>query len=242
MEKISQLPLRGTRALARFVAGCLLVTVTGVQAQVAGIHVTGAGEVQVVPDLVRVNLQARREGTDAAALKTELDAVTRAVLALTRELGIEPRDVTAAAVDIHPRYRHRDGESVVDGVVATRSISITLRDLDEVGVLINGALARGANGVGNVELDAANRPALERQALELAIDDAMEQGRQIAARIGVGHGPLLNSLSAAPTFLTIMMDLRAAADAPTESFAPGELTIRREISASFAIEPRPADR
>jgi hypothetical protein len=35
---------------------------------------------------------------------------------------------------------------------------------------------------------------------------------------------------------------RAAADAPTESFAPGELTIRREISASFAIEPRPADR
>ena len=67
-----------------------LLAVTPVHAQQpGGIHVTGVGEVQVVPDLARISLEVRREGVDAAALKTELDTVTRAVLALTRELDVD---------------------------------------------------------------------------------------------------------------------------------------------------------
>jgi len=217
-----------------------LLAVTPVHAQQpGGIHVTGVGEVQVVPDLARISLEVRREGVDAAALKTELDTATRAVLALTRELDIDERDVTAAAISIYPRYRQRDGESVVDGVVASRAITITLRELDHVGDLVNGALSRGINGVNGIELDASDRAALEREALDRAIDDATRQAGQIAARFRVGLGPLLNAGSSqGPQPGPMMMDVMAAsAPAARESFAPGEMTVRREISASFAIAP-----
>ena len=215
-----------------------LLTATATRAEQTGIHVTGAGEVVIVPDLARVSLEARREGTDAAALKSELDAITAQVLDLARDLGVDARDVTAAAVSVYPRYRNRDGESVVDGIVASRAIEVTLRDLDRVGELINGALARGANGVNGVALDASNRPALEKQALDLAIDDAGRQARQIASRFGVALGQLIDAGGAAPQRpVPMMMDaMVAAAPAADRHFEPGEMTIRREIPATFAID------
>lgn len=230
--------VRRSPAAALLLLACA-IALTGptARAETAGISVTGVGEVRVVPDLARVTLEARREGTDAVALKNELDEVTRGVLALTRELDIEPRDVTAAAVNIYPRYRHRDGESIVDGLIATRSIEVTVRRLDQIGDFINRALGQGVNGIGGVALDAADRPELERAALDLAIDDARASARRIAERFGVGLGALLEAGTAASAPSPKFMDAMAVRSEAAGSFAPGELTIRREIQARYAIEP-----
>jgi uncharacterized protein len=199
-----------------------------------GIHVTGAGEVRVVPDMAQVALEVRREGNDAAALKTELDRVTAAVIALTRSLRIDAKDVTAAAVTIQPRYRHRDGETVVDGVVAVRSIEVTLRQLDRIGELVNGALERGVNGIRGVTLDASNRAELEDRALDRAIDDAVRVAGRVAERFGVPLGTLVATETSPHTVVPVAMDAMAVRMAP-ESFEPGTLTIRREVRATFAI-------
>jgi len=223
------------------VAALALLALAGsaVQADEApnGIRVTGVGEVQVVPDMARLTLEVRREGEDAAALKEELDDVTEAMRELTDELDIERRDVTAAAVNIYPRYQRRDDEQVPAGVIASRTVEVTLRDLEDMGALINGALSRGANGVNGVALDASNRPELERRALDLAIDDAVRTARQMAERFEVGLGPLVDASSAShsvePVRMMSMMESRSAKD----SFAPGEMTIRRDVQATFGIRP-----
>jgi uncharacterized protein YggE len=200
-----------------------------------GIHVTGVGEVQVVPDMARVSLEVRREGEDAAALKAELDEVTAAVIELTEELDMERRDVTAAGVSIYPRYQRVDDEQVPSGVIATRNIEVTLRDLERIGDLINGALQRGVNGVGGVALDASNRTELERQALDLAIDDAKREAEQVAGRFGVTLGRLVDAVSGyhqpQPLHMAAFSESRVAKD----SFEPGEMTIRREVQATFAV-------
>jgi uncharacterized protein YggE len=229
-------PRRHVAALLAFGAAFIF---TGSMARAeppAGIHVTGVGEVEVVPDLARIGLEVRREGPDAAALKPELDTVTRAVLALARELGVADRDVTAAQVTIYPRYGNREsGEPVVDGVTASRTISITLRDLDRVGDLVNGALKRGVNGVGGIELDASRRKELERAALELAIADAVAKAEHVAAQFEVSLGPLVDASTTAPAWPRPMMGAMAMESRAASDFEPGQLTIRTEISASFAI-------
>ncbi len=70
-----------------------------------GIHVSGRGEVEVVPDMARFSLEINRQGQDAVALKKEMDAVTAKVLQLTERLKIDRKDVTAAMVNIQPNYR-----------------------------------------------------------------------------------------------------------------------------------------
>ncbi|MDZ7668278.1 MAG: SIMPL domain-containing protein [Gammaproteobacteria bacterium] len=200
-----------------------------------GIHVTGIGEIVAVPDMARLTLEVRREGRDAAALKAELDQVTGAVLELADELDIPRRDVTAAAVNIHPRYQRRNGDEQPEGVIASRTIEITLMELERIGELINGALERGANGVRGVALDASNRVKLEQQALDEAIDDAVREARQIAQRFNVNLGMLQDARAGHHQVQPLMMEAMSARSADKGSFSPGEMTIRREVQATFGI-------
>jgi len=97
-----------------------------------GIHVSGRGEVLVEPDIARFTLNVTRQGRDAAALKKEMDQITARVLRLTQALKIAPEDVTAALVRINPNYVRENNRQVIDGVTANRTISITLRNLDDL--------------------------------------------------------------------------------------------------------------
>lgn len=203
-----------------------------------GIHVSGSGEVAVVPDMARLSLEVRREGPDANKLKAELDEVVAAVLDLTDSLDIARRDVTAAAVNIYPRYRPRNDDSVIDGLIASRSIEVVVRDLVLIGDLINGALGRGVTGVGGVSLDASNRVELERRALDLAIDDASREARQIAERFEVKLGGLSNVVAGSHSVQPLMMEAMAVRSVAKDTFAPGEMTVRREVQATFAIDAR----
>lgn len=201
----------------------------------SGIHVTGIGEVVVVPDMARLTLEVRREGPDAATLKQELDRVTAAVLELTDDLDISRREVTAAAVNIHPRYQRPDDDERPQGLIASRTIDVTLKDLERMGDLINGALERGANGVRGVELDASNRVELEQQALDEAIDDAVREARQVAGRFDVNLGMLKDARTGNHQVRPLMMEAMSARSADQGSFSPGEMTIRREVQATFGI-------
>ena len=158
--------------IALLCCAMLLAAPTLGRPQVEGIHVSGRGEVLVIPDMARVTLRVTRDGQDAVALKKELDDVTRKVLSLTRSLKIEGKDVTAAVVNIQPRYRRGGGQSVIDGVTASRTIAVVLRDLDRYGQLMNGALELGVNSVSGTELDTSERQAREEEALALAMGDA----------------------------------------------------------------------
>lgn len=226
------------RDASRAGLGLLLAGMLGAPAAAdapSGIHVNGIGEVQVVPDMGRLTLEVRREGLDAAALKGELDDVASAILTLTDELGIERRDVTAAAVNIYPRYQRPADEAPPEGVIASRSVEITVRDLALLGELINGALERGANGVGGVQLDASNRVELEQKALDQAIEDAIREARQIARGFEVTLGTLKDARTGSHQVQPLMMEAMAARGAAKDSFSPGEMTIRREVQATFNI-------
>lgn len=216
----------------------VLVCLSGCNAaadDTAGIQVLGRGMVEVAPDMGYVDLYVRREGPSADALKQELDTVVRAVLELTRQLAIAERDVTATAISITPRYRRRDKETVVEGLVATRTISITLRELDRFGELLNRALSLGVNNVNPMRLDTSRRSELEDEALDLAMSDARREAARVAAGFEVTLGQVtrvqVSSHTPQPRELA-----RAAvmSDAGTD-ISVGVIRIERSLQATFAI-------
>lgn len=200
-----------------------------------GIHVNGRGEILAEPDMVRVTLQVNRQGRDAAALKKEMDQVTAKVLKLTDRLKIERKDVTAAMVNIQPNYRYENNRQTMDGVTANRSISITLRKIDEIGTLMNDALELGINSVGGVQLDVSNRVELEQQALTLAIEDAKAEAARIAQEFGVRVAGVLNVHAGRHSVQPRPMARMAMEADAGESFSPGQIVITREVQATFGI-------
>ncbi|MGD8417359.1 MAG: SIMPL domain-containing protein [Pseudomonadales bacterium] len=202
-----------------------------------GIHVAGRGTVEVAPDMGYVTLDVRREGADAASLKEALDAVVRDVLSLTRKLKIAERDVTATAVSITPRYQRRDNEVVVDGLIATRTIEVTLRDLDRFGALLDGALDLGINNLSPLRPDTSKRTELEEQALTLAMDDARREAERVAAGFGVTLGAVSDVQVDMHSPRPMEMKVRTAAfaDAGGAEYSTGVISIERTLSATFSI-------
>ncbi len=224
-----------SRGLAAIVAFVSLVVGGAVQADNLGIHVSGRGEVLVEPDMAYMTLQVTRQGRDAVALKNELDQVVRDTLALTDKLDIPRKDVTAALVSIHPHRRYDANRNAIDGVEASRTITIVLRDLARYGELMNAALTLGVNNIGNVRLDTSERIALERQALERAIDDAKDEASRIAKHFGVRLGGVTNVQVGRHSVQPVVAQMAARDSAESGGFSPGEMTIARDVQVSFAI-------
>ncbi len=206
------------------------------QAQTNGIHVSGQGSLEVEPDMGYVSMHVRREGSDPAELRREIDKVVRAILKLVRNLKIAESDVTTAALSINPRYRRRDSETVVDGVIATQTILITLRNLDLFGRLLNRSLEEGVNNVDPIRLDTSRRVELENQALEVAMKDAREEAARVALGLDLRLGQALNVqvVSHSPRPQMALMEMRSAGNSAT--FNPGLIRVERNVQVTFAID------
>ncbi|MEM8765921.1 MAG: SIMPL domain-containing protein [Pseudomonadota bacterium] len=230
--------MKEMKALAALLIALLLGACGAVNADApAGIQVSGQGTLEVAPDLGRLNLHARREGTEGPALKAELDAVVTAVLALTAELDIEARDVTATAVSMQPRYERRGDRSVVAGLAASRTITVVLRDLERFSELLDGSLALGINNLDPIALDSSRRAELEDEALDLAMADAEREAQRVADGFRVQLGPVNNVFVGSHSPRPQAYRAAAMAESTASSFSPGVIVIERSVQATFSIIP-----
>jgi len=199
-----------------------------------GIHVTGRAKVAVVPDMVRMTLQVSSQAKTAVAVKQQIDDVTTAVLKLTDEYKIARRDVTAAVVNLSPNYQYNNNRRTVDGMQGSRTISVTLKNLDNYGDFMNAALESGINNISGVTLDTSTRAKLEDEALDLAIADARQRAMHVAKQFDVTLGPVKNVHVQAGHAQPMVRQARLAS-ASSEDFSGGEIDIQRDVQATFAI-------
>ena len=109
---------------------------------------------------------------EAAAISVRRIRLER-VLALTRELKIDPKFVDSSQLQVQPEYRwnEKDSQRVLLGYVVSRQIEIELRDLERLGTLLERSVSAGVNVLGGARLDSTRRKELEREALAKAVDD-----------------------------------------------------------------------
>ena len=193
------------------------------------------------PDMARVTLgvEARRP-TLADARTTVTKAVDR-LLALTRELKIDPKYVNATGLQVQPDYNWNEKErkQVLQGYVVGRQVEVELHDLDQLGTLLERAVTAGANQVGGASLDSTRRKELERQAMALAVQDARLNAETLARAAGAELGTVrtLNASSSPPQVPMYRMaaDMAAAAPPPQATYQAGEMTFSATVSAEYDL-------
>ncbi len=201
-----------------------------------GIHVTGRAEIAVEPDMARMTLQVSAQAADAVTVKRQIDEVTRALLKVSDAYKISRRDVTAAIVNLSPNYQYDNNRRTVEGMQGSRTISVTLRELDGYGDFMNAALETGINNISGVTLDTSKRAQLEEEALDLAIADARKRAAHVAKQFDVVLGQVLNVQVEAGHVEPRLMAMARSADVSGGDFSGGEIDIRRDIRATFAIK------
>ncbi len=239
------------RLLARLalVAPLLLFTVGTAADDDPGsrILVSGQGSADLKPDLAVLNLTVMREGKTARAALDANSAAMAEVLAAMHKAGIEERDLQTSNFNIQPRYaqppRQSDGERPPPRIVAyvvRNSLSVRVRDIDNVGAILDTSVTLGVNEGGNILFTNDDPAAAVTSARRAAVADALDKARTLADAAGVKLGDILeiSEHSQMPRPVPMMdaeMGLMRAAAAPVP-VAAGENSYSVTVNLSVEIE------
>ena len=206
----------------------------------------GEGEAQVTPDRARAHIAVETRAKTAAEAAAENARIQTAVIARLRSLGIPAERITTVGFNVHPEYnRSRDpdvSEPRVIGYVARNTVRADIWRMDQVGPVIDAALAAGANSVGALDMYSSREDEVRRQALANAVNIARNDAEAMAAAAGGRLGRLLELTSGGfyrppPSPMMrggVAMEMQAA-DTP---IAAGEQTIRANVMARWEFIPR----
>ena len=216
---------------------------TAAEAPLRLVSVTGSGEVKAQPDMAYVTLGVEARRPTLAEARTEVNATVERLLALTRELKIEPKFVDSTRLQVQPDYRwdEKSSSQVLLGYVVSRQVDVELHDLDRLGTLLEKSVSAGVNQVGGARLDSSQRKELERAALTQAVEDARLNADALARAAGAKLGPV-QSLSTTgtmpvPMYAERAMSVAAApmADAAEKSYQSSEMKFTASVSAQFEL-------
>src|SRR5688572_22045532 len=133
------------------------------------------------PDQAWVSIAAEsRAATAAQAQQANADAM-RAVQAALAKSGLPADAVKTTGYSLQPDMEYSGGRSRVRGYIARNSIEVRVDDLPKIGPVIDAAGATGATSIGGIRFDLKNREGAEREALSMAVKNAMARAAAIAA-------------------------------------------------------------
>ncbi|WCG85132.1 oxidative stress defense protein [Pectobacterium sp. A5351] len=152
---------------------------------------SGTSSVDATPDIARLAIEVSVSSKDAAEAKKQVDARVAQYFDFLSKNGIEKKDINAANLRTQPEYDYlKTGGSVLKGYRAVRQVEVTLRQLDKLNELLDGALKSGLNEIRTVELGVANPEAYRDEARKKAIEQATRQAAALAQGFNAKLGPI----------------------------------------------------
>ncbi|GLX68202.1 SIMPL domain-containing protein [Paenibacillus glycanilyticus] len=196
------------------------------------IEVMGQGIATAMPDETVVTLGVSEEGDSLSELQTnqaeKIDAIIHAILGL----GVPREQISTAQYSIEPQYDFVDGKQVFRGYRAVHLLRITISGANDVGQIIDSAVAQGANTVTDVSFRSTQASEASRKALTLAVRDAEAKALTIAAALGVSLSAVPCKIIESPSngFEPVMFKAASApaGDAGT-TIEPGTLSFKASV-------------
>ncbi len=232
----------GSLACAAMLALALVLPTSTASAEEAPtLTMNGIGVARIAPDVAEITLGVVTEAKDAAKAHADNAAQATRVQNAVKALGIAERDIQTTRYDFSPVYDVKDnGRSVTTGYTVTNSVVVKVRNLDNVGKVIDAALASGANRVDSLEFSASDPSAAKNAALADAARDARNKADAVAKALGVRIVRILNVYADAQPYNTPrnfmpMMMAKEAYDASTPISA-GELSFEASVNIAYVIE------
>lgn len=230
-------------------ASIVLIMATGVvfaaEDPARTISVSGTGYVELAPDKATLVFSIVSREADVATAQDKAAVVTARVLELADDLGIARNLVDTTSASVRPDYRwnrEREEQELL-GYIAERQMQIEVRDLEQLGVVIERAVKAGVNQVSPPQLDSSQRRDAYRDALEKAALDARENATRLAASLSLELGSAIQvsagSGARPPVDMfggrqQVSMAMAENAAAP-ESYNAADMKVSATISVVFEL-------
>lgn len=207
------------------------------------ISVVGRGEIKVSPDRATIQISVQTRAVTAAAAAAENATKQQSVLSALKALGLTDDQLSTINYNVYPEQRYEQGkEPVIVAYNVTNTILVDVRKLNQVGPVIDAALAHGANMIASLQFYASNTEVARRSAIASAIEKARADAKAAARAAHGTLGSLLEvsvgSYSPPPPRPMIMARAMAGGTAQADTpINPGEETLSVEVSTRWRFLP-----
>lgn len=208
--------------------------------QIPRIVTSATGEARVAPDKATINVGVQTRAATAAAAAAQNSQRQRAVIDAIKARGVPAEQITTSNFNVIPETRYdREGQQAprTTSYLVMNSIAVELKRIDQVGPVLDAALAAGANQINSLSFGLQNADSARRVALTLAVAKARADADAMARAAGGTLGPLLEMTagdSYAPRppvpFAAEQRLAVASADVPIEA---GQEVIQARVTARW---------
>ena len=203
---------------------------------------SGTASVDATPDIATLAIEVNVAAKDAASAKKQADERVAQYLSFLEQNQIAKKDISAANLRTQPDYDYQNGKSILKGYRAVRTVEVTLRQLDKLNALLDGALKAGLNEIRSVSLGVAQPDAYKDKARKAAIDDAIHQAEQLAAGFNSKLAPVysvryhVSNYQPSPMVRMMKADAAPAASAQ-ETYEQPVIQFDDQVDVVFQLEP-----
>ena len=177
MVLIALVVIAGT-ASAYFVQSSTAGTVTtasGDDVLVNTINVGGTGPISMTPDEAIVYLGVQTQSTDAVTAQQENAGKMEKIIQALKDAGISEDDMETSGYSIYPMRSYEKPEPTITGYTVSNQLKVTVKNIDEVGDVIDTAVDAGVNEVQGVSFTLSDM--VRQDAREQALENAVKAAR-----------------------------------------------------------------
>jgi len=207
----------------------------------ARVIVVGEGSINVPPDYAQI-----RSGvtTMAKTVKEASDVNSKSMAAITAVLldaGIAQKDIQTSRFSVDPVYTPQPppAEPKLSGYRVTNQVNVAVRQIANVGDIVDRLVKAGATDVGNVVFLVSDPSRARDQAREAAVADARRKAELYAHASGFNLGRvawITESSDFEPPVPLNALRASAAKTAPVP-IERGEITLQARITVGFDMAP-----
>jgi uncharacterized protein YggE len=222
--------------------------------QRATIDVQGSADVKVVPNQVFIVFGIETSDPNLTVSKSKNDERIKKLLALTKELNIDPRYVQTDFISIEPwEHELRDENRTMRVEYRVRkNIAVTLSDVGKIEEQLSRALEGGVNHVHGIQFRTTELRKHRDHAREMAIQAAREKAALLAGKLGRQVGPAVRiseygggwyspyswwgGQGYGSNAMSQVSSQAGEASANDGTMAFGQITVTASVSVSFALQ------
>ncbi|PIP69248.1 hypothetical protein CO033_02485 [Candidatus Nomurabacteria bacterium CG_4_9_14_0_2_um_filter_32_10] len=220
--------------------------------EVSVITLSGHGEIQAVPDIASVYFTINKEAKTVKEAQTFVAEIEKKALDFLKENNILEKDIKTLNASFNPKYEYKyasqlcnefgcppNGKSVIVGYESSESITVKVRNTDDVGKIIQGLGTLGVSDLNGPNFSIDNEDGLKAEARKKAIDDAKAKAKALANDLGVHLGKIISFNESGdypvPMYDKVMMGESVTKDSSVPSIPKGENTISSDVTITYEI-------
>ncbi|AZT90539.1 DUF541 domain-containing protein [Caldicellulosiruptor changbaiensis] len=201
------------------------------------INVKGVASVFAEPDIAVVTFGVLSEDISADAAYSKTSSKINKIIDAIKKLGIDSKDIKTLRISVYPKYSYNkdNNTSKIVGFYASTDLRITIRNIFQVGKVIDSAFKNGANTFSDLRFDISNVAPYYNQALAKALENAKEKANVLAKGLGVSLGkPRIvneNTYVNAPPIVYKTQEM--ALSASSSQVQAGTIEIKAEVTLTY---------